>query len=168
MFDDEPENKAEFFTPPNKLKEKVGGGGISENIISQSQQFINDNQIEYEPYAREYLDNVKGALRLAEGSRSQESLEDYMEEMTSNIMQLKASGAMFGYHAISRVADYTLNFIERANVVSEDLFKIVKAQNICLDLILKKKIKGKNSKEAEILSAELYEAIERYRKKYKN
>ncbi|NCO03822.1 MAG: hypothetical protein GW903_06495 [Alphaproteobacteria bacterium] len=162
------DNKAEFFTPPNTLKEKVGGGGIPEDKIQKSQAFINNNQIDYEPYAREYLTNVQGALKLAEGSRSEESLMDYMEEMTSNIMQLKASGAMFGYPAISRVADIVLNFVERAELINKDLYKIVHAHNICLDMVLIKKLKGPNNPEIDILVNELYDAITRYQEKYKS
>ena len=161
-------NTAEFFNPPNTLKQKVGGGGIAEDILVRSQSFINENQIEYEPYAREYLESIKGALILAEGSRSPESQEDYIEEMTRNIMQLKASGSMFGYHAISVITDVVLNFIEKSEHRNEDLFRIIQAQNTCLTLILDKKLKGKNIKEVDILTRELYEAIRRYKKKYQN
>ena len=90
-----------------------------------------------------------------------------MEEMTSNIMQLKASGSMFGYPAISRVSDIVLNFIERAEVINKDLYKIVHAHNICLDMVLIKKLKGNKNPEVDILVNELHDAITRYQSKYK-
>lgn len=162
QFNDE----AEFITPPNILKQKMGSGGIPEDILRKSQEFIDNNHIDYEPHAQDYLDTIDGILQLTKKTRSPDSRIEYMEEISSNIMQLKSSGSMFGYASVTRIADTVLNFLEINEHINTDLYKIIEAHNAAILIILSKKLRGSESKEISSITKELYDAINRYNKKY--
>lgn len=162
------ESDAEFITPPNNLKNKVGSGGISEEFLQKSQDFIENNSIDFKPYAIKYIDKINGILELSKGTKNEESKKEYLEEISHNIMQLKANGSMFGYQAITKTADTILNFVEQANNINNDLYQIIEGHNSCVSLILNKELKGDDMKQINILTKELNEAIDRYNQKYKN
>ncbi|MAZ76913.1 MAG: hypothetical protein CMH31_06405 [Micavibrio sp.] len=160
------EDNTEFITPPNIIKSKVGHGGIPEERLRKCQEFIESNTIDFKPYAEEHLNNINGILKLSQGTKSDDSKKEYLEEISQNIMQLKASGSMFGFHAVTQIADTVLNFVERATTVNDDLYKIIESHNACLTLVLSQNIKGNNVKKINVLTNELYDAIDRYENKY--
>jgi len=160
------EPDAEFIMPPNKLKDKVGRGGFPKDVVIKCDAFIQNNEIDFAPYGYEYLEKIKTILDLAQNTRSVNSQFDYLDEISHHVMQLKASGSMFGFQAVTKIADTVLTFIESVEEINDDLFKIMAGHNACLELIFKKNIRGDNIKEIDVFTAELYDAIIRYNKKY--
>ncbi|NQZ14905.1 MAG: hypothetical protein HRT94_08810 [Alphaproteobacteria bacterium] len=160
------EDETQFITPPNMLKQKMGSGGIPEEVLKRSQEFIDNNNIDYEPYAQDYLEAIDGILQLTKKTRSPDSRVEYVEEISKNIMQLKSSGSMFGYSSITQIADTVLNFLEVNEHINADLYKIIEAHNAAVLVIINNKLRGAERKEIGSITKELYDAISRYNKKY--
>lgn len=156
--------KARFITPPNRLKEKVGDGGISEALLIKSQEFIENNTIKFEPIAQQYLAELKVALKAAKANPG--AGRRAVDAMIRPIMQLKANGGMFRYHLVSHVANIVLQFLEKITVVDRDVCDIVEAHNNCLTIVITNNLRGDGGREGAALVKELQDACARYYKKH--
>ena len=50
---------AKFYKPPNTLKQKVGSGGLANEILERAQSLIEKNEIDFNPMAEHYLDMLR-------------------------------------------------------------------------------------------------------------
>lgn len=156
--------KPRFINPPNLLKQRVGSGGIAKERIAKAEQVIEETQLDFLPYAQEYLkelgDAIKGMDSFA--SDNDKSFDDLVLELTKPTMKLKANGGMFGYALVSDVADILLEFLETFKDVNKDVQMIMKAHENALHVIIKNKLKGDGGTEGDKLVRELEEACKRY------
>jgi hypothetical protein len=53
-FHQKPRRRAEFMTPVNSLKSKVGYGGLSDEILQKAQTLLENMGADYEPMAELY------------------------------------------------------------------------------------------------------------------
>lgn len=157
---------AKFTNPPNKLKQKVGSGGIPERLVDQGQGFIEENDIDFLPFANEYLREVKRHLNIIRNTENKEEQITSFDKITQNIMSIKAHGGMFNYPIMSDIADIALSFLEGAETRNEDLYKIIDAHNNSMDLIIAKDIKDSSDSQGSAIIDALYGATLRYQKKY--
>lgn len=153
-----------YHNPPNFLKVKVGEGGIDPYILQTAEDFINSNQVDFNPYAEKILARLAGAIETAKGRERTE--RDVIDTITAPIMELKANGAMFRYFLVSEIADVMLNFLENIAELNDDSFEIIGVHQKTLEVILKNRLQGDGGKEGQALAQELYDACNRYRKKY--
>lgn len=156
--------KPRFFDPPNILKKKVGKGGIDMKILEQAETFIDTNEISLDDIAAKIIVRLEEAVARAKASPRAD--RNHVNAVISPIMELKASGAMFGYGLVSEVAAVMLNFLENLDELNEDALEIIGVHHRTLDVILKNKLKGAGGREGRALADELYDACNRYRKKY--
>lgn len=126
--------------------------------------FINENPVDFVPYAENIL------KRLDEGIASARSRKVFdaeaMHAISAPVMELKANGAMFGYHLISDVAAVLLNFLEIIGDLNSDAVNIVIVHRQILHVIITNKLQGGGGSHGTALLQELCEACERYFKKY--
>ena len=154
--------KAKFITPPNKLKTKVGGGGIATERLEKAQEYINFNTIDFMPHAETFLEQAQEQVKLAANNNFEP------ENLIRPIMQLKANGGMFQYYMISDVANSCLNFVENLeDAFNKDAADIIQAHIDAITTILKHQMSGNGGKEGKALIKELEKACKRYHSKYK-
>lgn len=154
--------KARFINPPNKIKQKAGSGGISNNVIERAQYHIETVEIDYEPEAQRHLKEIAdiiAKLKAAEGLRP-------VDPLVNPVMQLKASGGMFRYQLVSDVADIALNFIESLRAMNDAALDVVQAHLHTIHIIMNHKLKGDGGKEGFALIKELENACLRYYSKF--
>lgn len=151
-----------FIVPPNKLKEKVGDGGIPAHLLLKAQKAIDSNTEDFKPYANEFLGKLTHYVEHANENMSAARADD----LAALVMQLKANGAMFKYDLISMVADVVLRFLENVTVIDRDVLDIIRMHNNILTVILKKDFVGNGGKQGALLTAELNNACARYYKKH--
>lgn len=156
--------KVKYHSPLNVLRKKVGTGGIDPFILQTAEEFINSNQTDFTPYAEKILERMAEAVKEARGQDRTE--RDVIDAISEPIMELKANGAMFRYFLVSEVADVMLNFLENIAELNDDAFGIIEVHQKTLEVILKNKLQGAGGKEGQALAQELYDACNRYRKKY--
>jgi len=104
--------KPMFTMPPNALKLKVGDGGIPANLLKMGQSFLENNHVDFTPYANNFLEQLK-KIRATLPPSSQDTASTYANILNIT-MQLKSNGSMFKYHLLTMVSDVLLRFLEKA------------------------------------------------------
>ena len=158
--------KPRFINPPNKLKVKVGSGGISDALIKKGQDAIDIVQakLEFDPYAQQFLSQINAQIKAAK-EVGEDHRGEFQDALAGPVMQLKANGAMFGYDLISEIADIALNFIEEIEILDNEGIEVVQAHERAIQVILQNKLKGNAGNAGYELATELDALCQRYFKK---
>lgn len=157
--------KVRFITPPNTLKQKVGSGGISEDRMIKSQQFMDNVDVDFAPYADQFLKQLASNVETVKSGN--DNYADVKDALVSPIMQLKANGGLFRYDLVSHLADIALNFLETIDDLNDDAIKVLKAHENTIKIIVNNKLTGHGGKEGDALVKELDGACKRYFSKHK-
>jgi len=162
---------AEIIVPENRLKKKAGSGGFAPENIEKAQEMIENNDLDFTPFAAELLEDIKNITEdIRSGTHQGEAA---IEKLFFPVMQMKAQGGMFGYPLVSEICGVLINFLETVRIPDEDALEIVAAHCRALSLVLAENIRGKNGSSASAsaataaaLCAELQDACNRYYKKH--
>ena len=158
--------KAKFFNPPNRLKQKVGSGGLPKNIIEKAQEIIDRNNADFRLVADPYLAQLTGAMQsLSEGSDKMSNREK-CETLILPVMQMKANGSTFKYPVITEIADLLVHFLEKIDAPDGPALEIVKAFYASIQYVLSHEMKGSTDPKAKVMIAELEGVVSRYFEKY--
>lgn len=160
--------KPRFIKPPNRLKTKVGGGGIDERLLDKAQNFIKEVEVDFRPTAEELLADIKAAIKAYDSAKSDEERQALKEKIASTIMQIKANGGMFGYQLMGEIAALGLYFLDNIEGFNHDALQVIDVHSKTLQIIIANKLKGNGGKEGYALVKELEKACYRYNQKYKN
>lgn len=158
--------KAELIAPPNRLKEKVGSGGVDEQVLTKAQELLENNTVDFKPIALMLIDMLQDAVTDAESGSLKG--EEAIEGMLYPAMQLKAQGGMFHYPLISEIANILVNFLETVTDTNADVLEIVIAHKRSINAVLGSEIKGDGGKVGRELRDALLDACARYYKSRKN
>ena len=153
---------AELISPPNRLKEKVGSGGIDETVVNKAQELLERNTIDFEPIANMMLDLLADAINDAKAGNIKG--EEAIETMLYPAMQMKAQGTMFHYPLISDISHILVNFLETVNTMNRDVIDIVVAHKMSIKAVLASHLKGDGGKTGKELREALMDACTRYYK----
>jgi hypothetical protein len=157
----EQKKKARFINPPNKLRQKVGTGGIDETLLAKSQQYIETNtEVDFTPVAKDFLQKLAGVIKDIKSGKI--SGKDAISAMINPVMQLKANGGMFRYQLLSDVADIALQFLERIDELNTDGFELIDAHEKTIHVIIANGLRGDGGAEGYKLVKELDQARIRY------
>ena len=160
--------EAKFTMPPNKLKGKMGAGGLPLHLIEKGQSYIQDTDIDFLPYAKKHLEEIAKHLQaLKESEEGSKEQKEHLQHMTQNIMQMKAHGGMFDYQIMSSISDVVLKFMDATRVINNDLYQIVDAHNNSINLVIASKLKKDGGDTGAMIVSEMREATSRHLKKYK-
>lgn len=154
--------RAELINPPNKLKEKVGSGGIDENVIFKAQALLENNTVDFRPIATMLVDLLNEAIQDAKSGGTKG--EAAIESMIYPAMQLKAQGSMFHYPLITEISNILVNFLETVTDADKDVVDIVVAHKMSINAVLASQIKGDGGKVGKDLRDALLDACNRYYK----
>lgn len=153
---------AKFIKPPNRIKMKVGAGGIDENLIEMAQTKIENTSVDFIPFANKHLKRIKTLLKSLQKAQN----DAKREELANAIMQIKANGGMFGYSLISDIAAVALYFLENIKALNNDAITIINVHYQTMTVIISNGLKGDGGQEGYALAKELESAANRYFKKY--
>ena len=153
-----------LITPPHVLREKMGHGGIAPAALEQAQTFIDNNDVDFVPYAGSFLDRLNNAIKAARNAHPRD--KQVINTLVKPVMELKANGAMFKYGLITELADILLNFLEDLDNLNDDSFEIVDAHYKAISAIIHNRLTGNGGREGKALVNELYSACQRYTKKH--
>src|SRR5688572_10224975 len=81
---------AELLTPPNRLKEKVGSGGIDEAVLVKAQELLENNTVDFRPISLMLVDVLHETI--ADAKSGAIKGEDAINAMLYPAMQMKAQG----------------------------------------------------------------------------
>jgi len=155
--------KARYINPPNKLKAKVGNGGIDLKLVDKAQSYIENTAVDFEPIALQFLEDIKNDIKNLIETRSLEA----KEKLAADIMQLKANGGMFRFQLVSEIGNIALRFVEDLDVIHDDCIDVLNAHEKTIQIIIAHKLTGDGGKAGLALVKELEKACHRFFKKYK-
>lgn len=156
---------AELIIPPNRIKEKVGSGGLDEKIIARAQTLIESNAEDFTPIASSLLDIMDAEIGKAQSGQAKG--EAAIEAIIYPAMQLKAQGTMFQYPLITDISGTLVGFLEVIRDINPDALEIVIAHKTAIRAVLRAQIKGDGGAQGEALRAELRDACTRFFQTYK-
>jgi hypothetical protein len=155
---------ARYYNPPNILRQKVGTGGIEPLRLERAEDFLAKNTIEFRPFARSILEKLDKSIAIAR--KKDKADRATINTISGPIMEMKASGGMFNYMLVTEIAGVVLNFLENITELNDDGFEIIDVHQKTLEAIIKHNLRGDGGREGRALAQELYDACNRYRKKY--
>ena len=159
------QKQSRLISLENSLKKKVGSGGIPARLLQEAQLYIDENPAEFKEDGLEILKGIQKTLAQFE-TAPQDKHPALLEELISDVMVLKAHGAMFHYELVSMIADVLLDFLETVQTINPDVLEIIKAHNEIIQMALSRQMKGNGGKEGIALSRELFKACARYYEKH--
>jgi hypothetical protein len=167
-FSQKQRRSAEFIKPPNMLKTKVGGGGLSEEILSRAQDLLENNTVDFQPLAEMYLAALQKGIDFAKDSDPYEDQEYVISRMLYPAMQLKANGGMFHYPLVTRIADKLIQFLEVIETADIQAIEIVLAYHTTIRAVVMGRVSGDGGRHGTELMRALNDACVRYFEKHEN
>ena len=161
FFEDyERQRDAEMIKPPNRLKEKVGSGGIDPLLIERAEQFLQSNSVEFAPIAEMYFGVLEDSIQriLKEDIIG----EDAFDALLYPLVQLKAHGGMFQYPLVTEISSMLINFLEVIRSMDKDAVDVILAHKMTLRAVLTSRIQNGSSPQGRALIKALKEACMRY------
>jgi hypothetical protein len=155
--------EAKIYKANKMLQAKVGTGVVEKEKIETCQQKINENTTDFEPMAKDFLDELAQAVQLAQSGK--QDLQELRQHVTQPVMQLKANGAMFGYTLIGDMANIMLSFLESVTKIDNDIISIIDAHHKTLTAIVRNNMKGDGGANGKAMKEELMSACKRYMEK---
>lgn len=104
-------SEAQFVTPPNYLKMKVGSGGIDKEAIKEAEIAV--QVLGHKMYAK-WADDDLGRMRTSFEELKQTSLNDPdgVKKMLRICWDMKGLGGAFGYPLVTTITHYLSNYLE--------------------------------------------------------
>ncbi len=169
-FNQKPKRDAEFITPPNMLKNKVGNGGLSDSILNRAQELLENNTEDFRPLADIYLQQMENGIKTARSASAtnEKDIERLIAGILYPCMQLKANGGMFHYPLVTNIAHIFVQFMEVVERLDEETLEIAQAFYTSVKIVVNGQIKGDGGIKGTALINELNSACERYFEKHKD
>jgi hypothetical protein len=152
--------RAELITPPNTLKEKVGSGGLDENVINKAQALLESNNVDFAPIAGMLMDVLNEAIQSAKSGALKG--EPAIEALIYPAMQLKAQGGMFHYPLVTEISNILVNFLETVTDLDKDVIDIIVAHKMTINAVVAGKIQGDGGTTGRELRNALMDACNRF------
>lgn len=168
-FGVEKKREAEFITPPNTIKEKVGSGGLSAAILSEAEKIVENNNVDFTPQANRYLSSLEEGLRLCEAPNVSIDSESLISTLLYPAMQLKANGTMFGFSSVSIIGARLIQFLEViASPPDQEALEVIHAFAAAIKGLIASNVKDADSAHTQNLYQALNDACFRYLNRVKN
>lgn len=153
-----------IYKASRMLQSRIGTGTVPPEIVRVCQSRLEEHGEDFTPMAHGFLRALETVLDEARSpsGRVPQDLDTLRERVTRPVMELKASGAMFGYALIGDLAHIMLNFLEHVTEIDQDVLSILKAHHTTLNAIIAKRMTGSGGQTGDRMKAELKAACKRY------
>jgi len=166
-FDQVPRRKAEFINLPNRLKKKVGSGGLSEAVLNKAEELLKSHGEEFPPIADASLRQLDEAINIVNDKKQRRNYgdEDLINMLIPPALDLKSNGGMFHYPLITNIADVYIRFLEVIARIDDDVIEISRAFHTSIGAVVRGNIKSDGGKQGKEMVKVLNDACGRYFKK---
>ena len=148
------------------LRSKIGPRAkITDDQIASAQKIIDQPEIDFKPYALEYVQKIEDAVNAARQVSYMQG-DDYYK-ITIPLTQIKGQATMFGNVVASIISARILKFMEHYQRLDEDVFKIMDVYIQSVRLSYHSRLFTLEQSDAHTLLSELDYAIDRYHTKFK-
>lgn len=137
-----PSGEAQFVTPPNYLKMKVGAGGVDKEAIKEAEIAV--QVLGHKMYAK-WADSDLDRMRASFEELKQTSLDDVdgVKKMLRICWDMKGLGGTFGYPLVTTITHYLSNYLEHCLDHDAKISAAVVSPHIdALYVVLSQKVSG--------------------------
>lgn len=137
-----PPSEAQFVTPPNYLKMKVGAGGVDKEALKEAEIAV--QVLGHKMYAK-WADSDLDRMRAAFEELKQTSLDDVdsVKKMLRICWDMKGLGGTFGYPLVTTITHYLSNYLEHCLDKGTQVSSAVVSPHIdALYVVLSQKVSG--------------------------
>lgn len=124
-FTQEKQRDIQLIQPDSGLKNKVGHGGLNQNILEKAQKIIDENTIDFMPIAMRDLSTLQETLKIVKSQQDKHETDSLVAVLGIPVMQLKANGSMFGYPLITKISSLMIRFLETVDTLDNDTFDVI-------------------------------------------
>ena len=156
---------AEFITPPNYIKQKVGSGGLSNDILAQAQDLVKEFTDDFVIDAREELNIMGEQIKSAFIKPVAKRTDDDIERILYAAFQLRSNGAVFNYELITTISDKLVKFLEVIERLDNKALEIASVFHATLNLVFKARMKGDGGAKGKALVGALDAVCHKYFKR---
>ncbi len=142
----------QVISPPNMLRPKVGTGGLEENVLQRAEQTITKRESEFPELADTHLIKLRRALNDAQDGDAKA-----FHQVFQAALELKSSGGMFQFKAISRIAQNLCRFSGAADPGDPRVLPAMEEHYNAMRLILSAQMVGDGGTHGNTLVHELRE-----------
>ena len=144
----------ELIHLPNRLKQKVGEGGIDPRRLAEAETAVQELGANYLDWANEDLATLHGKLgALMSGETPQ---AEALEAVFSVAHDMRAQGGTFGYPLVTRIGRSLCRFIEALESAGKADLELVAAHVDAITAVLRNQIAG----DSDPVSQKLAEGLE--------
>ena len=154
---------SKIVIPKNKLKEKVGDGGFKQESIQKAQSTIENNEVDFNPIAFEYLNRIRTDITAYITHKDSNRLHS---ALLDHLTQLRAQGSMFHYSSITAITDIVVDLLESLKNVDDKILEIVNAYEKCASILLKQSVKNESNPVCQSIITELKTVCTKYKTKH--
>jgi hypothetical protein len=148
------------YKASKKLIEKAGTGEIRKETIEKSQKALESNKVDFAAFAKEHIAKLAETIESAKtGSFTPEQLR---QGVIAPVLQLKSSGAIFGFELVSTLAGTMVNFLDSVKTVDKSVIAIVDAHRVTLTAIIANNMRGDGGLYGQQIHMELNDVCSRY------
>jgi len=139
------ENKVQYITPPNNLRQKQKLAGVSGNIdpvwMDAAEKSILNAKFDYLEAATEDMARLAAAYDKA--MKEPENRVIHIQELYGIVQSIKGQGTSFGYPLMTAVGSQLARFIEDCgDDMSDAQMDAVKVHQEALRLVMQQKMEG--------------------------
>lgn len=153
---------AQLIRPPQKLKEKVGSGGLDRSILTLAQQRLEANSIDFKPIGQRLIRTIDDALADIRAGKVRGKAA--IQRLLHPAMELKAQGAMFNYTLMTEISETLMNLLESLNDLDSEVLELITGYKMAGTLIFSKGLTGDGGVAGNKLRTALNDAYARFYK----
>ena len=139
-------NWHEVIEIPNTLKEKVGGVGISADLLRDAEVAVAGLQDDYETRLGQAIDQFDASFDAMRGAGAFDP-----KRLFALAHELRGEAGSYGYPLISRAADVLCKLLEKRTTLAPSDVDIVEAHLRAFRTVLDRRIKGHGGSAGERL-----------------
>lgn len=166
-FSQPPLRKAKYIKPNMELKQKVGYGGITPDILRQAQTIIENCTEDFVSMSTPHLAALNEANRMAAAELGNQENEGLIMAMLNPAMQLKGHGGMFGYPSISLLSSRLVQFLEIVQTMDKDVIEVSSSYYTAMNALIVSRVSSDTDNQTKSLYSALNNACTRYFEKNK-
>ncbi len=127
----------EVIEIPNTLKDKVGGAGISADLLRDAEVAVAGLQDDYETRLQQEIDHFSADFEAMRGAGAFDP-----KRLFALAHELRGEAGSYGYPLISRAADVLCKLLEKRTALAPTDVDIVEAHLRAFRTVLDRRIKG--------------------------
>lgn len=124
-FNQPAKRQANLITPPNKLKQKVGSGGLNLQTLSQAEHSLKTTAAKNAAYIDHYIQDMGIHLKYIKKFKECQTDEDVFTDLIGLVLSIKSQGTLAGCPLITDLSNILINFLETVETLDEKAVNII-------------------------------------------